>query len=107
LALARALLLEPPILILDDPTASVDSKTEQEIVTALRQAMAGRTTFIVSNRLSLLRRADVILVLEKGRLIRTGRHEELVLKPGPYRQTALLQFMDSAPETSPSELPVG
>ena len=55
LALARALLLEPPILILDDPTASVDPKTEQEIVSALRQAMAGRTTFVVANRLSLLR----------------------------------------------------
>ena len=72
LALARALLLEPPILILDDPTASVDPKTEHEIVSALRQAMAGRTTFVVANRLSLLRRADVILVLEKGRLVADG-----------------------------------
>jgi ABC-type multidrug transport system fused ATPase/permease subunit len=72
LALARALLLEPPILILDDPTASVDPKTEHEIVSALRQAMTGRTTFVVANRLSLLRRADVILVLEKGRLAHDG-----------------------------------
>ncbi|MDB6023117.1 MAG: sugar transporter, partial [Pedosphaera sp.] len=64
LALARALLLQPPILILDDPTASVDSKTEHEIVTALRHAMIGRTTFVVANRLSLLRRADTILVLD-------------------------------------------
>jgi ATP-binding cassette subfamily B protein len=98
LALARALLLQPPILILDDPTASVDPKTEHEIVSALRQAMTGRTTFIVSNRLSLLRRADVILVLERGRLTQVGRHEELVQKPGPYRETALLQLMDLAPE---------
>jgi len=98
LALARALLLQPPVLILDDPTASVDPKTEQEIVSALRQAMTGRTTFIVSNRLSLLRRADVILVLEKGQLTRTGRHEDLVRTPGPYRETALLQFMDLGPE---------
>ncbi len=94
LALARALLLEPPILILDDPTASVDPKTEHEIVTALRVAMEGRTTFVVANRLSLLRRADVILVLEKGRLAQMGTHEELVRRPGLYRETALLQLMD-------------
>ena len=94
LALARALLLQPPILILDDPTASVDPKTEHEIVSALRQAMTGRTAFVVANRLSLLRRADVILVLEKGRLARMGRHDELVRVPGIYRETALLQLMD-------------
>ena len=94
LALARALLLEPPILILDDPTASVDARTENEIVSALREAMAGRTTFVVSSRLSLLRRADVILVLENGRLTHTGTHDELAHKPGVYHETALLQIMD-------------
>lgn len=96
LALARALLLEPPILILDDPTASVDPKTEHEIVSALRQAMAGRTTFVVANRLSLLRRADVILVLSKGHLLQIGTHNNLVQEPGPYRDAALLQLMDVA-----------
>jgi ATP-binding cassette subfamily B protein len=95
LALARALLLEPPLLILDDPTASVDPKTEQEIASALRQAMLGRTTFVVANRLSLLRRADVILVLDKGRLIELGTHDELVLVPGPYREAAMLQLSDT------------
>jgi ATP-binding cassette subfamily B protein len=102
LALARALLLQPPVLILDDPTASVDPKTEHEIISALRQAMAGRTTFVVANRLSLLRRADLILVLEKGRLVRMGIHAELLRLPGTYRDTALLQLMDLAdaePET--------
>jgi ATP-binding cassette, subfamily B, bacterial len=94
LALARALLLEPPILILDDPTASVDPKTEHEIVSALRVAMQGRTTFVVANRLSLLRRADVILVLDKGRLAQMGTHDELVQVAGTYRETALLQLMD-------------
>ena len=94
LALARALLLEPPILILDDPTASVDPKTEHEIISALRLAMTGRTTFVVANRLSLLRRADVILVLERGRLLHVGTHDELVHVPGTYRDTALLQLMD-------------
>ena len=94
LALARALILQPPILILDDPTASVDAKTENEIVSALRAAMTGRTAFVVSSRLSLLRRTDLILVLEDGRLTRTGTHEELVRQPGPYRETAALQIMD-------------
>jgi ATP-binding cassette subfamily B protein len=94
LALARALLLEPSILILDDPTASVDPKTEHEIVTALRAAMASRTTFVVSSRLSLLRRADIILVLENGRLTQSGTHDQLAHRPGLYHQTALLQLMD-------------
>ena len=80
-------------MILDDPTASVDPKTEHEIVSALRHAMTGRTTFVVANRLSLLRRADVILVLEKGKLTRLGKHEELIEKAGPYRDAALLQLM--------------
>jgi len=94
LALARALLLQPPILILDDPTASVDARTENEIISALREAMTGRTTFVVSSRLSLLRRADVVLVLDNGRLIQSGTHDELVHLPGPYHETALLQMMD-------------
>jgi ATP-binding cassette subfamily B protein len=94
IALARALLLEPAILLLDDPTASVDPHTEQEIVSALRVAMRGRTTFIVSNRLALLQRADTILVLDKGRLLQTGPHEKIAREPGPYRDTALLQLMD-------------
>lgn len=98
LALARALLLQPPILILDDPTASVDAKTENEIVTALREAMAGRTTFVVSSRLSLLRRADLVLVLENGRLTQSGTHEELAHRPGIYHKTAILQIMDLEPD---------
>ena len=99
LSLARALLLQPSILILDDPTASVDPKTENEIVAALGRASAGRTTFVVSGRVSLLRRADRILVLEGGRLNRSGSHDDLVHAAGSYRETALLQIMDlAAPE---------
>lgn len=94
IALARALLLQPPILILDDPTASVDAKTENEIATALRSAMTGRTAFVVSGRLGLLRRADVILVLEDGRVTQTGTHGDLIQRPGAYRETALLQQME-------------
>jgi ATP-binding cassette subfamily B protein len=107
LALARALLLEPPILILDDPTASVDPKTEHEIISALRQAMTGRTTFVVANRLSLLRRADVILVLDKGRLLHVGTHDELVHVPGTYRETALLQLMDLTERSAAADAPEG
>ena len=88
------MLLQPPILILDDPTASVDARTEREIVSALRTAMTGRTTFVVSSRLSLLRRADLSLVLENGRLTQSGTHDELVHRPGPYHETALLQLME-------------
>jgi ABC-type glutathione transport system ATPase component len=93
------LLLQPPILILDDPTASVDARTENEIVSALREAMAGRTTFVVAGRLSMLRRADMILVLEDGRLTQSGTHAELVHRPGPYHETALLQIMDLGENT--------
>ncbi len=107
LALARALLLEPPILILDDPTASVDPKTEHEIVSALRHAMLGRTTFVVANRLSLLRRADVILVLDEGRLVASGSHQHLLQAPGPYRETALLQLMDLEDEEPPAAVAEG
>src|ERR1044071_8977863 len=113
LALARALLLQPPVLLLDDPMASGDAKTEQDIVAALLPAMRGRTTFVSANRLSLLRKADMILVLEKGHLIASGRHDDLVKVPGPYRETALLQLMDlgdeheAAPESTLELTPPG
>jgi ATP-binding cassette subfamily B protein len=103
IALARALLTQPPVLILDDPTASVDPRTEREILDALRQAVAGRTAFVAANRLSLLRRADTILVLENGRLVAQGTHEELVRRPGPYLDAARIQLVDLALENAPEE----
>jgi len=94
LAIARALLLDPPIVILDDATAAVDAHTEHEIRQAVMQAQAGRTTIFVSNRVSLLRQADRIYVLDQGRIIQQGTHRELLHTPGEYRKLAKLQMVD-------------
>lgn len=94
LAIARALLLDPPILLLDDPTAAIDAETEEEILSAMEHAMRGRTTFMVAHRLSTLRRANRILVLDRGRLVQEGTHEELVKIEGPYQDAASLQMLD-------------
>ncbi len=96
LAIARAVLLEPAILLLDDPTAAIDSETEHEIFEALDRAIAGRTTFIVAHRLSTLRRADFIIVLESGRIVQRGTHEQLMNEPGSYRRVASLQLVDGS-----------
>ena len=94
LAIARAILLEPSILLLDDPTAAIDSETEHEILEALERAIAGRTTFIVAHRLSTLRRADFIVVMENGSIVQQGTHEELMRVSGRYLKVAELQLAD-------------
>jgi ABC-type multidrug transport system fused ATPase/permease subunit len=78
LAIARAILTDPRILILDDATSSVDTETEHLIQLALERVMSGRTTFVIAHRLSTVQRADLILVLEKGRIVARGKHDELL-----------------------------
>lgn len=90
LAIARALLLEPPILLLDDPTAALDSGTERDVLRAVEGAMQGRTTLLVSNRPSVLARADRVVVLDGGRVVETYVPEPMLRLP--ERRTAVLQF---------------
>ncbi len=94
LAIARAILMEPAILILDDPTAAVDPGTEEEILVAMEQAMLGRTTFLITHRLSALRRADKVVVLAGGRVIEEGTHAELMHEGGHYEGMARIQSPD-------------
>src|SRR5204862_5873610 len=86
LAIARAILADPRVLILDDATSSVDASTEQEIKRALAEVMRGRTTFVIAHRLSTIALADEIAVLEQGRLAARGSHDELLEVSDLYRQ---------------------
>jgi ABC-type multidrug transport system fused ATPase/permease subunit len=96
IAIARALLLDPRILILDDATSSVDSETEHEIQAALATLMEGRTTFIIAQRLSSVREADQILVLDGGKIVERGTHIDLLQGDGFYRELYDLQIRDRA-----------
>jgi subfamily B ATP-binding cassette protein MsbA len=101
ISIARAILKDSPILILDEATSSLDMQSEAEVQDALRNLMAGRTVLVIAHRLSTVRRADVIVVLEAGRMVERGTHPELLARRGPYARLHALQFRDeAAPEAS-------
>ena len=92
IAIARAILADPAILILDEATSSVDTRTEQHIQEAMLQLMQGRTSFVIAHRLATIRKADCILVIQNGELVERGTHEELLNKRGHYHQLYTGQF---------------
>jgi len=92
LCIARIMLALPPILILDEATSSIDSRTEMRIQKAFLEMMEGRTSFIVAHRLSTIKEADVILVMKDGNIVESGRHDELLLKKGFYFELYNSQF---------------
>ena len=100
LAIARAILTNPRILILDDATAAVDPETEDLIRRGMRFVMQGRTTFVIAHRVSTVKRADLVIVLENGRVSQMGTHDQLMMQGGHYREIAAVQLYgdDAAPQ---------
>jgi len=94
IAIARALLKNAPILILDEATSALDSESEALVQSALQNLMTGRTVIVIAHRLSTVRRADRIAVIENGAVADIGSHEELMQKLGTYRRLYDLQFID-------------
>jgi ABC-type multidrug transport system fused ATPase/permease subunit len=92
LAIARALLRDPRVLILDEPTSALDARSEHLLQEALETLMHGRTTFVIAHRLATVRRAERILVLDNGQVLEEGTHEELLERDGLYRELYALQF---------------
>ncbi|MBC8009978.1 MAG: ATP-binding cassette domain-containing protein, partial [Burkholderiales bacterium] len=95
-AIARAILKDPRILIFDEATSALDTQSERLIQQAMERLMKGRTTFVIAHRLSTIQMADMILVMEAGRLVESGRHDELVSRGGLYSKLHALQFQEPA-----------
>ncbi len=97
IAIARALLKDAPILIFDEATSALDSESEMHIQAALDTLREGRTTFVIGHRLSTIEKADLILVMEKGKIIESGTHEELLARQATYSRLHANQFSENAP----------
>jgi ATP-binding cassette subfamily B protein len=98
ITIARAFLSEPVILILDEATSSVDTRTEVLIQRAMSSLRQGRTSFVIAHRLSTIRDADLILVMEQGQIVEQGNHEELLAAGGPYARLYAAQFASAVTE---------
>ena len=98
LCIARLMLCLPPMLILDEATSSIDTRTEQKIQSAFQKMMQGRTSFIVAHRLSTIREADMILVMKDGHIIEQGNHDSLLKEGGFYAELYRSQFSGQQPQ---------
>ncbi len=101
IAVARMLLMDPKVIVLDDSTSAVDMETELLIQQALAELMSGRTSFVIAHRLRTVKQATQILVMDRGRIVQRGRHEELVAQPGPYQDIYHLQLRDQEEALTP------
>ena len=96
IAIARAILKNAPILILDEATSALDSESERHVQAALETLMQGRTSLVIAHRLSTIEKADRIVVLQKGEIVETGTHRELLARGGVYAQLHRIQFSNAA-----------
>jgi ATP-binding cassette subfamily B protein len=94
IAIARAILKNPPLLLLDEATSALDAESERMVQAALASAMRNRTTLVIAHRLATVQQADRIVVLDHGRIVEQGRHEQLVGAGGVYARLAALQLLD-------------
>lgn len=94
IAIARALLNDAPVLILDEATSALDTESEQYIKSSLEELMKNRTTLIIAHRLSTIENADIIVVMDKGRIVESGTHEELLALNGHYTALHQINFQD-------------